>query len=88
MVGNMDAGRAGRDAAVHRGGCQALPGLGIVTQEVRAFPSFEACEQTRKQMGKTVGRQQTTMQVRDPQTGQPATARHAMVWACQPGAGA
>jgi len=69
-------------------GCQALPGLGIVTQEVRAFPSFEACEQTRKQMVKTVGRQQTTMQVRDPQTGQPATARHAIVWACQPGAGA
>jgi hypothetical protein len=67
-------------------GCQALPGVGTVTQDVRAFPSFEACERTRQQMVKTVGRHTTTMQVTDPQTGQPATARHAMVWACQPGA--
>jgi hypothetical protein len=67
-------------------GCKALPGLGTVTQEVRAFPSLDACEQTRKQIVKTVGAQTTTMQVTDPQTGQPATARHAIVWRCQPGA--
>ena len=56
---------------------------GTVTQEVRAFPSVEACEQTRQQMVKTVGRQHTTMQVTDLQTGQPATVQYAIVWSCQ-----
>jgi hypothetical protein len=59
--------------------------MGTVTQDVRAFPSWEACEQTRQQMMHTAGRLQTTIQIKDPQTGQPTTAQQGIVWLCKSG---
>ena len=60
-----------------------LPGLSTVTAGVRAFPSWRPVSRRASRWSKRWGGNTTTMQVRDPQTGQPATVRYAIVWSCQ-----
>jgi hypothetical protein len=65
------------------GTCTPMAGASRVTQAVRRFPTFDACEHTRQQMVKTVGSQTTTVDVIDPSNRSAGVVRQAIVWSCQ-----
>jgi hypothetical protein len=64
------------------GTCAPMAGASRVTQEVRRFPTFDACETTRQQMVKTGGSHTTTVDLIDPSNRNAGVVRQAIVWSC------
>jgi hypothetical protein len=60
-----------------------LPGGNTVRQDIRLFPTQDACEQTRQQIAASRGASATTLTLPGPQTGTTTTVRQTITWACQ-----
>jgi hypothetical protein len=68
-------------------GQTCTPVQGLVTQEVRRFPTQDACNTVKRQMEHTVGSQTTYIDQIDPSNRMPGVLRHAIQWGCRPATG-
>ena len=63
--------------------CTPVPGARTVTQEVRRFPTQDACENTRKQMVASHGVSTATIDRREEYNRAAGVVRQVLVWSCQ-----